>query len=136
MRWKQTIITERNSMGVVVKYMKTYETIHPFRSFKQSINNHWVLPKGIDELVSTMEKARLDEKWEIADTIRHSLLAGGIVVRNGKDWYPKLVLDEVKAERDFTSWLYSTSVSSGKSKESAQKLKDHFDLDTKRKYDI
>lgn len=133
MRWDQKIITTY-VLGKKTTYIKTFETVYPFRSFKQSIDKeHWILPKGVDKLVETMEKARLDKNWEVA---RHSLLRGGIIVRNGKDWYPKQIEREVKAERDFTAWLYSTSISAGKSKEKSKKIKDHFDGLIKKQYDI
>jgi hypothetical protein len=136
MRWDQKTITTY-VLGKKTTYIKTFEKVYPFRSFKQSINKeYWILPKGVDKLVETMEKARLEKNWEVADQIRHSLLRGGIIVRNGKDWYPKQIELEVKAERDFTAWLYSTSVSAGKSKEKSKKIKDHFDGLIKEQYDI
>lgn len=137
MRWKQKIVTERSSFGTTIEYIKTYETVKPFRSFKQlTSRSYWVLPIGIDRLVESMEKARADKNWEVADTIRKSLTDIGIVVRNGKDWYPNFIEAEVRAEKDFTSWLYSTLVGSGKTKEEAKVIKDHFDSLTKEDYDI
>jgi hypothetical protein len=101
MRWEQKISnTMRNlkpGVRVLVSEVETYETIYPFRKFRQSYKEgYWQLPKGIDNLVNTMEKARLEKNWEVADTIRKKLTEIGIVVRNGKDWYPKLFEKEIK----------------------------------------
>ena len=137
MRWKQKIVYERSPFGTQLEFMRTYETVAPFRSFKQLVSRgYWVLPIGIDKLVETMEKARVDKNWEVADTIRKSLTDGDIVVRNGKDWYPKFIEVDVNAEKDFTSWLYSTLVGSGKTKAEAKEIKDHFDSLAKETYNI
>ena len=96
MRWKQKTYTRSN-----IVYVETYETISPFRKFTQNPNetrSYWVLPDGVDKLVETMEKARLDKNWKVSDTIRKSLTDIGIVVRNGVDWYPTLYENEVLAE--------------------------------------
>jgi len=141
MRWEQKISnamrTLKPGVRVLVSEVETYETIYPFRKFRQSYKEgYWQLPKGIDNLVNTMEKARLEKNWEVADTIRKKLTEIGIVVRNGKDWYPKLFEKEIKAEKDFSSWLYSASRSSGKSEKKSQSIKDFFDDKTKKLYDL
>jgi cysteinyl-tRNA synthetase len=118
-----------------VKCIQTYENVSPFRKFKQSYNNYWQLPSGIDELVHKMETARINKNWKVADVIRKSLTDYGIIVRNGKDWYPKQIEVEIKAEKAFTSWLYST-LSSFKSKEDASETKEYFDGLIKKEYDI
>ena len=141
MRWEQKISSNVKTISGGIKLytseVETYETVYPFRKFKQMYKEgYWQLPKGIDGLINTMEKARLEKDWEVADTIRKKLTEGGIVVRNGKDWYPKLLELEVKAEKDFTSWLYSASRSSGKSEKKSQAIKDFFDNQTKKLYDL
>jgi hypothetical protein len=141
MRWEQKISNNISTISSSVKLytseVETYETVHPFRKFKQTYKEgYWQLPKGIDNLVNTMEKARLEKNWEVADTIRKKLIEIGIVVRNGKDWYPKLLELEVRAEKDFSSWLYSASKSGGKSEKKSQAIKDFFDDKTKKLYDL
>ncbi len=132
MRWDQRIIKVSN-----ISYIETYETIYPFRKFKQLDNDKaWILPKGVDSLVERMEKARLIGNYKVSDSIREFLNKGGLVVRNGKDWYPQLLEKEISAEKEFTSWLYTTLVSSGRNSEDAQKTKNHFDDLIKSEYDI
>lgn len=134
MRWKQRTYTKND-----IIYVETYETVSPFRKFTQNPNKYrsnWELPSGIDNLVLSMEKAREDKNWEVADTIRKSLTEMGIVVRNGKDWYPTPIENEIKAEKDFLSWLYSNLVSGNKTTESAKKTIEFFENDIKKEYDI
>jgi hypothetical protein len=132
MRWDQRIIKVSK-----ISYIETYERIYPFRKFKQLDNDKaWILPKGVDSLVERMEKARLIGNYKVSDSIREFLNKGGLVVRNGKDWYPKLLEKEISAEKEFTSWLYTTLVSSGRNSEDAQKTKNYFDDLIKKEYDI
>jgi hypothetical protein len=132
MRWDQRIIKVSK-----ISYIETYEAIYPFRKFKQLDNDKaWILPKGVDSLVERMEKARLIGNYKVSDSIREFLNKGGLVVRNGKDWYPKLLEKEISAEKEFTSWLYTTLVSTGRNSEDAQKTKNHFNDLIKSEYDI
>ena len=71
MRWEQKISNNISTISSSVKLytseVETYETVHPFRKFKQTYKEgYWQLPKGIDNLVNTMEKARLEKNWEVA----------------------------------------------------------------------
>jgi hypothetical protein len=114
MRWKQKINSRLDNISPGVKIsvseVETYETVHPFRKFNQiNKEGYWKLPLGIDNLVKSMEKARLEKKWEVVGTIQRKLLEIGIIVKsapNGYDeWYPKLLEKEIKAEKDFDNWL-------------------------------
>jgi hypothetical protein len=50
MRWDQKIETSY-VLGIKTTYIKTFEKVYPFRSFKESMNKeYWVLPKGIDKI--------------------------------------------------------------------------------------
>lgn len=114
MRWKQNITSKLQNISAAVKIsvseVETYETVYPFRKFNQvNKEGYWKLPLGIDNLVKSMEKARLEKKWEVIGTIQIKLLEIGIVVKSGpngyKEWYPKLLEKEIKAEKDFDNWL-------------------------------
>jgi hypothetical protein len=114
MRWEQKINSRLDSISPGVKIsvseVETYETVHPFRKFNQvNKKGYWILPKGIDNLVKSMEKARLEKNWEVIGVIQIKLLEIGIVVKSGpngyEEWYPKLLEKEIKAEKDFNDWL-------------------------------
>ena len=114
MRWKQKITSKLKNISSAVKIsvseVETYETVYPFRKFNQvNKEGYWKLPLGIDNLVKSMEKARLEKKWDVIGTIQIKLLEIGIVVKSGpngyKEWYPKLLEKEIKAEKDFNNWL-------------------------------
>jgi hypothetical protein len=105
MRWDQKIShTMRNltpGVKIVVSEVETFETVYPFRKFKQSYKEgYWKLPKGIDNLVNIMEKSKLENNCEAVDVISKKLTEIGIVVRIGKDWYPKIFEKEMKAEKE------------------------------------
>ena len=121
MRWKQNITSKLKNISSAVKIsvseVETYETVHPFRKFNQvNKEGYWKLPLGIDNLVKSMEKARLEKKWEVIGTIQIKLLEIGIVVKSGpngyEEWYPKLLEKEIKADSDFDNWL--SEVKNGK----------------------
>ena len=116
MRWKQKINSRLDNISPGVKIsvseVETYETVYPFRKFNQVHKpGYWVLPMGIDNLVKSMEKARLEKNWEVIGTIQTKLLEIGIIVKSGpngyEEWYPKLLEKEIKAEKDFNDWLKS-----------------------------
>lgn len=114
MRWKQNITSKLKNISPAVKIsvseVETYETVHPFRKFNQvNKEGYWKLPLGIDNLVNSMEKARLEKNWEVIGVIQMKLVEIGIVVKSGpngyEEWYPKLLEKEIKAEKDFNDWL-------------------------------
>ena len=114
MRWEQKINSRLDNISPGVKIsvseVETYETVYPFRKFNQvNKQGYWKLPKGIDNLVKSMEKARLEKNWNVIGTIQIKLLEIGIVVKSGpngyEEWYPKLLEKEIKAEKDFDDWL-------------------------------
>ena len=114
MRWKQNITSKLKNISPGVKIsvseVETYETVYPFRKFNQvNKKGYWKLPLGINNLVNSMEKARLEKKWEVVGTIQIKLLEIGIIVKSGpngyQEWYPKLLEKEIKAEKDFDNWF-------------------------------
>jgi hypothetical protein len=114
MRWKQKINSRLDNISPGVKIsvseVETYETVYPFRKFNQvNKQGYWKLPKGIDNLVKSMETARLEKNWKVIGTIQMKLVEIGVVVKSGpngyKEWYPKLLEKEIKAEKDFDDWL-------------------------------
>ncbi len=120
----------------------TYESVYPFRKITIRVNTKgkpidevaWILPNGIDNLVSVMERARHEKDWETADRIRKSLTEIGIVVRSGKDWYPKIIEDDLLAWKTINAWTYSMLSSSDKEK--ALEWKNWSEDELKHKYDI
>lgn len=114
MRWEQKITSRLDNISPGVKIsvseVETYETVYPFRKFRQTHKEgYWKLPKGIDNLVKSMEKARLEKKWDVIGVIQIKLLELGIIVKSGpcgyEEWYPKLLEKETKAEKAFNNWL-------------------------------
>lgn len=161
MRWSQR--TYKRQDGVTV--MTTKESVAPFRSFEQNgirgdVNNlgsdewvneklirkgFWLLPDNVDELIENMDKAREEKNWSLSDEIRKELDSIGIIVRNGIDWYPKLLENDLNADRLFNAWLYSTWMSDLSSYEGKDKpgrikeIKEHAETlkeELKEKYNM
>ena len=123
----------------------TKEIVEPFRSFKQcSIDEDklWFLPKDIEVDIKLMEKYRSKQEWEKSDNIRKKLIDSGIVIKNGKNWYPSLLIRNYNSEKEFNNWLYRTWMKNPYDKPNKEKVSflkkqlDNLNSELKEKYQI
>lgn len=80
------------------------------RQFRQTMPSKgctrivWRIPDDVYLLLERREDARTAKDYAKADDIRRSLDAAGIVVQDGKGWYPKLWKGEESAIKLADSW--------------------------------
>jgi hypothetical protein len=128
MRWQQRTYCnyEFGGSGAIRTFIETYEAVYPFRKFDEQISyktfhvpddprcnsknpNPFILDDDIDLLVIEIEKLRAEKKYQESDIIRNGLLQKGIVIRNGKDWYPKLFEEHLRIMGINMQWQFSMS---------------------------
>ena len=121
-RWRQYKRSEINLQAKSsTTILVTEETIMPFRKFDQRLDGVvayidgpeqwandkvWILPDNVEVLLQKRIELRQNKQYKEADAVRDQLNELGIVVRDGKDWYPKKFEETLRANERFMAWLY------------------------------